>query len=665
MLVNTIWRFIQFLRQKPNKTTHPTDELLKNIFSQINGILTQRKSKEYLIAEHERQLRIFSNKECHTITTSNLGHVRNFHDVKLRPKNRISISNLQLDKVHTGRFLLCQVISKCIKLNALTTLVEDPEGEVERICLYNWIHSSAIPAKGRLSTEQTSKFLPIGTKLAIKNPYYKIGLDLKTMIRFDNPSECTDLSESKEHNKTCKQTADDYRRRGNDYFESNNFKEAVDEYSNGIRLEPHNVTLIANRAEAYLRLNQFGNSLSDVENVLKRDPAHIKAGIRKCKALCGLKRYQGAIITIQDLHKRLPGNITLIKQLKHAKIDGNWICEHGPRLDHADYLNDDIEIRPVRGKGKGWFAKRDIPERTLLMVSKAFGIVYNNEASSILSIDFLNRTMSGPAQSELVNHIAHKLMAEPYLCRELYQLYGGPIEKLYEDSLLTVDIMKINRIISYNAFDPMDKWKFLKNIQDKDTLRNGTGAGLWILPSYFNHSCIDINVDRLCLGDLMFLRAWRPILKDEELNISYCCPKNSYEIRSKRLKNYDIDCQCRLCIKLDFVGSISLKLLKSLSFLEQSHCLMALNLILLSSKNLPNFVTRSNGNIYQSLSDMQEIYYLFKASGLPYPVNAPTFQISILHLKLCQLKEAEKWFDVAFKEITEPLKGKYKNNKVK
>ncbi|PKY41208.1 TPR-like protein, partial [Rhizophagus irregularis] len=90
-------------------------------------------------------------------------------------------------------------------------------------------------------------------------------------------------------------SADDFRQRGNKYFISNDFAAAVDEYTSGIKLEPHNVTLLANRAEAYLRLNQFGKTLNDVEIALKHEPGHLKAAFRKGKALCGLKRYQEAI----------------------------------------------------------------------------------------------------------------------------------------------------------------------------------------------------------------------------------------------------------------------------------------------------------------------------------------------------------------------------------
>ncbi|PKC04180.1 TPR-like protein, partial [Rhizophagus irregularis] len=80
-------------------------------------------------------------------------------------------------------------------------------------------------------------------------------------------------------------SADDFRQSGNKYFVSNDFAAAVDEYSSGIKLDPNNATLLANRAEAYLRLNQFDQALNDVEIVLKNEPDHLKAAFRKGKAL--------------------------------------------------------------------------------------------------------------------------------------------------------------------------------------------------------------------------------------------------------------------------------------------------------------------------------------------------------------------------------------------
>ncbi|PKK70630.1 TPR-like protein, partial [Rhizophagus irregularis] len=91
---------------------------------------------------------------------------------------------------------------------------------------------------------------------------------------------------------------DDFRRRGNDYFASNNYIAAIYEYTNGIKLEPQNVTLLNNRAEAYLRLDQFYNALKDTYIALTHDPNNLKAAYRKGKALCGLKYYKDASNTL-------------------------------------------------------------------------------------------------------------------------------------------------------------------------------------------------------------------------------------------------------------------------------------------------------------------------------------------------------------------------------
>ena len=57
--------------------------------------------------------------------------------------------------------------------------------------------------------------------------------------------------------------------------------------------------------------------------------------------------------------------------------------------------------------------------------------------------------------------------------------------------------------------------------KENSLLKKFTGVGLWILPSYFNHSCIDKNVGRFFIGDSMFVRTLRLISKGEELYSSW------------------------------------------------------------------------------------------------------------------------------------------------
>ncbi|PKB94779.1 hypothetical protein RhiirA5_438059 [Rhizophagus irregularis] len=359
-----------------------SEEIFQNAVLRITtGNISKKKSRERLIEEHKK-LEYFGDKNEYVIHNT-----CSQPDLNLNQQLRVSIANLQIDRIlPIEKFLLCRVITRFTKINALLTLVEDPEGNVERLALYNW----TIAADNN-------------TIIYSNNPEDVVIYDHNDKL-FDDLKWSTDLLNDKE---IKEKTADDFYCYGDDDFVSNDYTAAVDEYSNGIKLEPQNVTLYADRAEAFLRLSQFRNALDDVDIVLKYEPGHLKAAFHRGKALCDLKRYQESITTLQDLHQRMKiitdHRIAPIKQsteqlLKHVKIlasenkNGqydythiiNEFCESakirkGPRLDHADFLFEDIEIRPVEGKGRGWIAKCDIPENTLLMVSKAFSIVYSHE----------------------------------------------------------------------------------------------------------------------------------------------------------------------------------------------------------------------------------------------------------------------------------------------
>jgi tetratricopeptide (TPR) repeat protein len=674
---------------------------------------SQIKSRERLIKEHKK---LENYCDMNEYVVHNINRQEN---LTLNIQHRITISNLQVDNTPTGRFLLCRVISRFVKINALLTLVEDPEGNVERLALYNWI---SIPKEGQPNCKTIDQFfLPVGTLLVIKNMSYKVATSNITIIRSENPDDVTIVdynnklfndikwSTNLNENEVEIKNVDDFRRCGNNYFASNNYNAAIDEYSNGLELEPQNVTLLSNRAEAFLRLCQFHNALKDVEIALKYDPNNLKAAYRKGKALCGLKHYKEATDTLQDLCQRIKGNNS-IKQstnqlLKHAEMltfenkngqydylriiddfiervrikkDSNGIYEAGPRLEHADFLNNDIEIGLVEGKGRGWIAKCDIPEHTLLMVSKAFKVVFSDEIVGSYS-----------DTEELASCITQKLLAEPYYCQEVYQLYDGLNLNLNEKNekinkkIVSVDI--IEGVTKHNCFGPVYE-KF--NLETKLT-----GAGVWILPSFFNHSCIDENVYHFFIGDLIFFRSNRPISKGEELIINYRNVAFSYEERSRYLKSINIDCQCRMC-KLERFESQEIKLrmtqllktykesikpkiknfhnvdsflikelediIAELRNLRKEHSDLGIDTIKLS--NYLAHAYHKNGDTKKGLSILKKTYDLYKTIRLSRTMII-IISIIIFNIELGLFKEAKKWFDMILKLVTEPIIGKLEENK--
>ncbi|CAG8575219.1 9439_t:CDS:1 [Ambispora leptoticha] len=729
---------------------NPEETIINNFFNLMLGAQPIRRTRQQLLDNQERWINHLENirkKNLVNFETTNSTFANkkaNTVDVELVPKNRISISQLQINKVHTGKFLLCRVITKCAKSTALAMVIEDLEGEAERLALHNYIPVNKIPPGG-LSVEQASRFLPIGTILAIQNPYYKISQDGQTSLRSDNPNEIVII---KSNDKLLTQfrwktnielprhsgietskilSADDFRIRGNEYFGKKDFMSAFDEYSHGIELDPQNVTLYANRSEVHLRLSQFKEALDDAETALKIDSKHPKAAIRKGKALMHLKRYTESVNTfctllkdeaVNTLDKKLGkeieeyrkqaqeldsenkhGNYNYIKIINEylKKIETReinfgtkeWVHLGGPRLDHADYVSNVIEIKQVGKKGRGWVANNDIPQHTLLMVSKAFEIVFNQETRTCMNTNSSTKIMKEATNTELLTSIVQKLRVEPTLAREIYDLYAGP-ESIHTTSpgkisSKSVDVERIEKIIFYNAFQSEFMWEIFNQKIDHGCF----GSGIWIKPSYFNHSCIDTNVQRIYLGDLMFVRAQRPIKKGEELTLFYTDPVEPFEKRTKTLQKFGINCQCRLC-KLERAESNKVKQLRvkiqerfnsditppqfegvsldSLiaeleSLIEELESLRPknydLDFSLMNVKTALSIAYHKNGSFTKSITILEQLHHLTKKHNLFHYSYRFSSLLAYSYTITAKVEKAKEYFKLALYEMIAPIIGNF------
>src|SRR4051812_14497187 len=113
---------MKFLFLNTIVTSH---DLLQNaILRMVSGNISQRKSRQQLIAEYKK-LEYYSDKSEYAIYDFSR---QNDSTLDLQLQLKISIKDLQVNRVSNGRFLLCRAITGCIKINSLLTLVEDPEG---------------------------------------------------------------------------------------------------------------------------------------------------------------------------------------------------------------------------------------------------------------------------------------------------------------------------------------------------------------------------------------------------------------------------------------------------------------------------------------------------------------------------------------------------------
>lgn len=160
-------------------------------------------NKEFLIQDHEvtlKQLR-FDHIQwpavltvAHTVPTD----IKYSPHTTLTTDNRVDIKTItkSVNKPLTGKFLLCRTICPPFKMIAVGTVVDDPEGEFSvRLSLYNFIDDTS-------SGSLLEQHLPVGSVLAIKNPWFKTTADNGLTVRCDNPDDVVNIKACKHSSKT-------------------------------------------------------------------------------------------------------------------------------------------------------------------------------------------------------------------------------------------------------------------------------------------------------------------------------------------------------------------------------------------------------------------------------------------------------------------------------
>ena len=86
-----------------------------------------------------------------------------------------------------------------------------------------------------------------------------------------------------------------------------------------------------------------------------------------------------------------------------------------------------------------------------------------------------------------------------------------------------------------------------KKIAEAPLTSTPKGSGLWIIPSYINHSCWPNSV-RSFLGNLLIARAARDIPEGEEITINYIENESGVQERQKAFySEWGFNCKCTLC----------------------------------------------------------------------------------------------------------------------
>jgi len=114
---------------------------------------------------------------------------------------------------------------------------------------------------------------------------------------------------------------------------------------------------------------------------------------------------------------------------------------------------------------------------------------------------------------------------------------------------LQVDVSRIRDIVSLNAFGGAVQ-TFVSRAKLHDSILAQRGqdfSGLWLLPSFINHSCLP-NSKWLEVGSAMFIHASKPIKRGEEITFSYFDTLVPLPQRRAMCSGWGFKCKCRRCI---------------------------------------------------------------------------------------------------------------------
>lgn len=479
----------------------------------------------------------------------------------------ISLAELQLDTHHRGRMITVRRAAPVVPLVAYSwTVVEDESGETERLEVY--LHKS----------KRGHDMLESGSTFKIKEPYFTINEQGEATIRIHHPSDLIRNKDSDDSKKAAPaaKTAQNCKDQGNAALESKDFVDAYESYTEGLHLIEHDVEvreslacdLLRNRAHVNLMLNRPNEAKADAVASItgiaddKHRALDAKANFRAGCAAYNLGDYQEAQQFFQGALNLTPNDRAATAYLRgiesrlHEGAKGEYnfakinarLSQARPRVDAATFSGN-TAVRESPLGGRGLFATRDIEPGELVLCEKAFCVAWSHEKEAWTAMTYDqrdDRIRAFPAG--LTKAIVQKLLNDPSQIEKVMALYGdyksiGKQLVIGEDGPV-VDIFQVHDIVARNAFGPGPVTTGSNG--GTENVRTAS-AGLWVLAAYANHACIS-NTRKEFLGDLLVLRATRPITAGEEITHSYD-ESSDYDARTAALMTtWGFTCTCPLCV---------------------------------------------------------------------------------------------------------------------
>ncbi|KAH8719152.1 hypothetical protein GQ44DRAFT_712610 [Phaeosphaeriaceae sp. PMI808] len=476
----------------------------------------------------------------------------------------MKFTDFRMETHHHGKKLIIKRASPVVGLAVRSwCMVQDEEGkETERLefGLHKLRHGEEV-------LELTKSFV-------IKEPFFTLTEQGEATIRIDHPSDLVSLTDEIPESKwqdtaAAEKAATQCKNKGNAALKEQDLPEAYMRYSEGLKIANvkslHDLAkdIARNRAYVSLLLSQLDGAMDDAKLSLigndeqRSKDLDSKAYFRAGSAAYSLGQWQIAKSLFEEQQNLTPSDKDGRLYLKRIKVRAReqesgshdlakariGLSRARPRVDAADFISN-TKIKNSPGQGRGLFATRNISTGEVIMYEKAFCVVWGHEKEAMTAMTYDirdDRIRVSPVG--LSKAIVQKLISNPSQIPKVMDLHGdykgdgSKITKSKDGAI--VDVFRVHDIMSRNAFGPGNQF-------GEEGARNAS-AGLWVHAAYINHSCIP-NAAKEYIGDIMILRATRPIPSGAEIFHAYD-ESSDYEARQAALMTtWGFACKCKLCI---------------------------------------------------------------------------------------------------------------------
>jgi stress-induced-phosphoprotein 1 len=150
--------------------------------------------------------------------------------------------------------------------------------------------------------------------------------------------------------------ADELKAKGNKAFSEKKYEEAIDYFTQAIKIDSSNHVFFSNRSASYASLGNYQKALEDAEQTIKLKSDWPKGYSRKGAALFGLERYDEAVDAYNEGLKLDPNNALLKKGLQDVE---NAMQANGMEKMFQNLLSGDLVEKCSKTKCAKYLAEPD------------------------------------------------------------------------------------------------------------------------------------------------------------------------------------------------------------------------------------------------------------------------------------------------------------------